>query len=227
MMKKILLAALAAFTMVGTAHAVASSPVRIEYQTVKFRTNAAANPAPGFVDSTTTMRLGAAGASSVLDTTTVISTEGWLFDGPKVLADTSGFHCILYVYDAQGADDCQSGADSLAVAMQVSANGEDWATVAAVAGQTVSAATNPIGTRNNQTILNGAFMDRLTLNGASVANGKPVWMFKYKVRGAQQFNALSEGEVHGWPFIRFILSFHDAAGYKVGAKVAYLSGAVE
>lgn len=227
-LRSITLSAISVFALAGTAHAVVSSPVRFEYQTVRFITSAAATPNGGIVDSTVARRLGAAGASSVLDTTKAISTEGWLVERHKVLADTSGFFCQLMVSDAPGSDDdCESGADSLGVAMQVSPDGEHWLTAATLPAQTVSATTAPIASRNNQTIVNSAFHDRLSLNGAALANGKPVWVVKFKARGAQQLTEVAEGMTEAFPWIRFILSFHDAKGYKVQAKVAYLSGAVE
>ena len=221
-MKKILLAALAALSIAGPAWASGPSvPVHIKFDEVRFTTRAAANANGGLVDSSFASRVGAAGASSVLDTTGAISTENWMFYNPVVLADTTNQFCTLLVYDATSAGDCESGADSLAVAMQVSPDGVTWLTTAALPAQTASAGTNPIGTRNNQTILNGAFMDRLSLNGAALANGQPVWAFRYKARGAQQFVEVSEGSTQFYPFIRFILSFHDAKGYIVQAKVGH------
>jgi hypothetical protein len=224
-MKKIFLAALAVLCFAGTAWA--QVPVRIKYQPVLFRTNAAANDHGGAVDSVAARRVGAAGASSVLDTTVAISTDGWMIynHNSGVAGDTTSAFCTLIVYGSQdgGDDGCESGADSLAVAMQVSADGKSWLTAAVLPAQTASAGTNPIGSRNNQTIVNGAFMDRLSLNGAAVANGQPVWMFRYKQRVVQSLSEVSEGNLHFWPLIRFVLSFHDAKGYKVQAKVGSYS----
>lgn len=225
-MKKILLAvigtlwATAAFALPSTI----PFPFHMDYQSVSFITNAAANVNGGRVDSVTARRVGAAGASSVLDTTVALSTAGWA--SPNAITggatDTSAVWCRLMVYGAlDGGDDgCESGADSLAVAMQVSADGITWATTAALPAQTISGGTNPIASRNNQTIANGAFKDDLSLNGAAVANGQPIWSFVYKYRGINNLPAdLSGDNAFLWPYIRFVLSFHDPKGYKVHAKV--------
>jgi hypothetical protein len=227
-MKKILLAALAAVSLFGaTGVWAAPTPVSayIRYDQVHFVTNAAANPNGGQVDTLWASRVGAAGASSVLDTTAAIGTEGWLVPEVPVLADTMGVLCQLLVYGKVdgGFVGCQSGADSLAVAVQVSADGITWVTNATLPAQTVSATTNPITSRNNQTIANSAFYDRLSLNGASIANGQPVWAFKFKNRGAQSLTEAADGAISFWPYIRFIFSFHDAAGYVVMAKVGHWS----
>jgi len=224
-MKKLIAALVLVAAVHGTAFAqFGQVPVRLVHENVKFRTSASNNA--GFVDSLVAKRVGAAGASSVLDTTAAISTQGWHFWTGLNVTDTSNVFCQLTVFDAPGSDACQTGADSLAAAMQVSANGEDWLTVAAITGQTVSAGTNPIASRNNQTIANGAFMDRLSLNGAALANGQPVWVFRYKIRPAQTLGgSVAEGDVQMFPYIRFILSLHDAAGYKIAAKVSHFAGA--
>lgn len=186
---------------------------------VIFRASVAANPTSQW-DSLTTMRVGAAGASSVLDTTLAISTEGWVFPTNQPLNDTSFVFCTLIVHDAIGSDDCESGADSLAVAMQVSADGQTWTTLAAVAGQ-AAGTTNPITSRNNQTILSGNFHDRISMNGAALAAGQPIWLFKFKQRTATALDGSDAANAYVFPYIRFVLSFHDAKGYKVQAKVVH------
>src|SRR5262245_13785980 len=109
-MKKALLAALAAITFAGTAHAQQGVANRFVWDQVRFSTSAAANANGGRVDSSFASRVGAAGASSVLDTTVAISTAGWFIQGPGVVADSS-VAMILLVYDATSAGDCESGAD--------------------------------------------------------------------------------------------------------------------
>jgi hypothetical protein len=222
-MKKILLAALAAFTLFGTAHADSGPAVglRFKWDPVLFRSQAASNP-NAVVDSAITSRVGAAGASSVLDTTAAIGTDGWgMPTSSNVLADSNEF-ARLVVYDAP-VGDCQSGADSLAVATQVSADGVSWVTLPVVAGQSSGAAGATIITRNNQTILNGVFMDVISQNGASIANGPPVWIYRFKFRGAKPLGSTDIGDLPLYPMVRFILSFHDAAGYIVSAKLGHLS----
>jgi len=230
-MKKLVLAMAVIAAFATTANAVPSSPARQEVINLRFITSAAANANGGVVDSVVARRVGAAGASSVLDTTKAISTEGWVIPTTNhtgAATDTSQVWMTLLIYGAaQIGDACESGADSLGVALQVSPDGVTWLTTAAIAGQTVSAGTNPIATRNNQTIANGAFRDALSLNGAALANGQPVWMFKHRFRGINQRDAVDSDNAFQYPFIRFILSFHDAKAYKVQGKVIVLSAANE
>lgn len=219
MKNRILIAALAAFTLfAGSAWAI-GTPVSVftKFDDVKFRAQVAANPA-SIWDSTVTSRVGAAGASSVLDTTVAISTEGWVIPINQAINDTSGVFCTLIVHDATAAGDCESGADSLAVAMQVSADGVTWTTLAAVAAQ-AAPTTNPITSRNNQTIASGTFHDRLSMNGAALAAGQPIWAFKFKMRSVTPLDGSNVAEAYQFPYIRFVLSFHDAKGYIVQAKV--------
>ncbi len=230
-MKKVLIAALAAIAVLtgGTARAQQSVGTLVRYDQIHFITSAAANPNGGGVDSLVARRVGAAGASSVLDTTAAIGTLGWMRQLHTLnggATDTSAVWATLLVYAnlAGGDDGCESGADSLAVAMQVSVDGVTWATTAAVAGQSASGGTAPIATRNNQTILAGVYKDALSLNGASVANGQPLWVFKYRIRGINQVANIDCDNVFDFPYIRFVLSFHDAKGYKVAAKIGHFSG---
>lgn len=218
MKNRILLAALAALTLATSAWAV-GTPVATfsKFDQVVFRSQVAAN-APSVWDSITTMRVGAGGASSVLDTTVAISTEGWYTPSNQALSDTSGVFCTLIVHDALGSDDCESGADSLAVAMQVSADGQTWTSLSSAVG-IAAGTTNPIGSRNNQTIAGGVFHDRLSMNGAALAAGQPIWMFKFKVRSVTPVDGSDHTNAFQFPYIRFVLSFHDAKGYKVQAKL--------
>ncbi len=86
MMKKLILAALAAFTLVGLG-TEASAQGRIRTENVFFRTSAA--NANGFVDSLVMQSVGAAGASSVLDTTAGISTARWLIPTNLTVGDSA------------------------------------------------------------------------------------------------------------------------------------------
>jgi hypothetical protein len=221
MTKKLILAALAAFTLVGLG-TDAYAQGRIRTENVFFRTSAL-NTADGFVDSLVMQSVGAAGASSVLDTTAGISTARWLIPQNMQVGD-SAVVATLYIYDSPDGD-CESGADSLGVAVQVSPDGSTWTTLATVAGQTTTA--NMITSRNNQTIANSAFLDRLSDNGASLANGQPIWNFKFKARGNTGLATLDQSSIFHFPFVRFITSAHDAKGYKVRAKIVYNSNGTE
>lgn len=221
-MKKLALAALALFALTPPAYAVNGAVSQhINQIQVKFRSQVAANPSSVW-DSVVTRRVGAAGASSVLDTTAAISTLGWSVPQNHALTDTSGMFCTLIVYDAPGTDDqCESGADSLSVAVQVSADMETWTTLSAITGQ-AGGTTNPITSRNDQTIAAGSFHGRLSSNGASLAAGQPIWNFTFKLRAVGGLAITDPNAISRFPFIRFILSFHDAKGYKVAAKVIHM-----
>lgn len=214
------LSALVSIAVISTASwAGPSVPVHYQWDEVKFRAQVAANPV-GVWDSLVTMRVGAAGASSVLDTTVAISTAGWVVPGNQALSDTSGVFCYLVVHDAPGSDDCESGADSLAVAMQGSADGQTWVTFLTFKTGT---AASTITSRNNQTIVSGVFTDQISANGAALAAGQPVWVYKFKKRAASALDGVELGDPMCFPLIRFVLSFHDAKGYKVAAKIGHLS----
>lgn len=221
-MKKIFLAALMALGFTSQVWA-ASNPIAtyMKFDELKFRAQVAAN-APSVWDSTVTSRVGAAGASSVLDTTVAIGTDGWAYPNTFGNTDSTSFFCTLLVHDATTAGDCESGADSLAAAIQVSADGTTWVTLGAVSGQSAGT-TNPITSRNNQTIANGAFHDRLSLNGAALAAGQPLWMFVFRVRMPASLAISDPNAIINFPYVRFVLSFHDPKGYIVQAKVAHWS----
>ena len=217
-MKKLVLAALALCALVPPAFAQESS-ARIRTDQVFFRTSAA-NSA-GYVDSLVMQSVGAAGASSVLDTTRAISTLRWEIPSQMSVGDSAVVAALIIYDDVDG--DCESGADSLAVAVQVSPDGVTWTNLAAVAGQTGSS----VASRNNQTIANGIFLDRLSDNGAALANGQPIWTFKFKARGNAGLAGLDQSSIFHFPFVRFITSAHDAKGYKVRAKIVYNSNGSE
>lgn len=215
-MKKVLIAVLALACFAGGANA--QSPSRQKFEQVFFRAQVAAN-SPSVWDSMVTKRVGAAGASSVLDTTVAISTDGWDVPRNQALSDTAGAFCTLIVYDAADGD-CESGADSLSVAMQVSADGITWANVNVFVGGTTGQTTT---SRNDQTIVTGIFQGRLSVNGAALAAGQPIWIWRYKTRSVFRHDLNDFGNVTMWPYIRFVLAFHDAKGYMVSAKIARLS----
>jgi hypothetical protein len=219
-MKRIVFAAFAAIcTLVGFTDAFAVGPpvgIFQRYETLRWRARVAAND-PSLWDSTATMRVGAAGASSVLDTSLAVSTEGWALPASLGTTDSLQFMHVL-IYDIDGAS-CESGADSLACAVQVSADGNTWATTLTFKGGT---AASTITSRNNQTIVSGTFLDDISLNGAALAAGAPIWSFRYKQRPVTTLGgAVDIGGLLQWPFVRFILSFHDAKGYKVYGKVGH------
>jgi len=219
MMKKLVLAAVAAFMLIGIGTDAYAQGARIRVEQVFFRTSAA-NSA-GYVDSLVMQSVGAAGASSVLDTTVGIATVHWQVPDRLAVGDSAVVAALIIYDDVDG--DCESGADSLAVAVQVSPDGNTWTTLGAVAGQTGSS----IASRNNQTIANGSFLDRLSENGAALANGQPIWVYKFKARGNAGLAGLDQSAIFHFPFVRFITSAHDAKGYKVRAKIVYNSNGTE
>ena len=219
-MKRILVAAFAAVTLLsGSAWAGPSAPIHMSYSQVGFRTQVAANPASQW-DSLVTQRVGASGASSVLDTSLAISTEGWILPGSLGTTDSLAFLHVI-VYDATGSG-CESGADSLALAVQVSADGVTWASALTFKGGT---AASTITSRNNQTIVSGVFLDDISVNGAALAAGAPIWSYKYRNRPATSLTGVDIGGLVLWPYLRFIISFHDPKAYKVAMKIGRFLGA--
>lgn len=224
-MKKILLAALAALTLVGTAHAGWVSP-HIKNDQVTFRTKIAAN-ASSVWDSCVSQRVGIAGATAPCETTLAMPTYDWLHVQNQALGDTSGFYIKLIVSDAIGAPvgcggggTSESGADSIAVAAEVSADGVTWVGVLSFVGGTNGVTK---ATKNNQTIVDGTYQDQLSVNGAALNGGPPVWVFQYKSRAVSQTHTVDKGGLAGWPYIRFIFKYHMAKAFKVSAVVAHWS----
>jgi hypothetical protein len=165
------------------------------------------------VDSATTNRLGT--QIAILDTTDAANTESWRTQENQALSDTSGIYCQVTVWDPNSL--CASGADSLYCAAQVSADGLNWVTVKTFTGGTASS----IASRLDQTNATGAFVGALSLNGASIAYGQPVWKFLYKTRAANGVADVDRGNMQTWTLLRFILGFPDAYKYGVRAAVTH------
>jgi len=228
-MKKILLAALAALTLVSTVWAatVIVAPT-LRFDQLKFRTHAAAGFAGqagavsdfglfDAVDSTVAMRVGVAGASWPLDTTTAISTDGWAVNDNKLLADSTDF-CTFFIYDQGGnTNTTQTGVDSMYIACQGSVDGTLWVTLRTFVGGTISSITD----RLDQTNVTGAYRGVLTSNGASLANGGPVWIQRYRLKDTPVAQEPSDAKLDSWPYLRWIFGSHDAGGYKVKCGVSH------
>jgi hypothetical protein len=103
------------------------------------------------------------------------------------------------------------------VAVQGSPDNVNWVTLRTFVGGTISSITD----RLDQTNVTGAFRGILTANGASLANGPPVWIQRYRLKDTPVAQEPSDCKLDSWPFIRWIFGSHDAAGYKVRAAVAH------
>jgi hypothetical protein len=227
MMKRVLAVALAAaFFTVATATAWAY-PVLVSSE-VKFRTHKA-TAATGevlldswtgaaacvacAVDSTATHRVGT--QISVLDTTVAISMEGWSLPPMPIAAATdSTVFCQFTISDATGTA-CETGMDSLYVGAQVSMDGQNWVTVMTFKGGTPSSITS----RLSQANVTGTLIGALSLNGASLARGAPVWKIVYKTKTLTGLDSQDQFGLPGWKMIRWIVGFPDAGGYGVKAHV--------
>jgi len=168
------------------------------------------------IDSLATHRVGT--QIAVLCTTRAVSTEGWSYVANNALSDTSGFVCQLLVTDATGTA-TQTAMDSLYAAAQVSPDGLTWTSVNTFKTGARSSITSRLGHTN----VDGLFMLALTQNGASLANGAPVWKFLYKQRAVSQWDGVEQGNLSGWPYIRWVIGFPDAGGYGVKAYVTHLT----
>lgn len=209
-------------TATGTVHTV-TEPVKVRTHKGTIVGNEGSNfgldRLGGYVDSTYASSVGAAltGVGSV-DTTEAVDTSGWPKVQSPVLADTMSSFCNFIVTDATGAA-CESGADSLYIATQVSADGLTWATAGTFVGGTVATLLS----RLDQTNAAGTFNGRLSNNGAALAQGAPIWRVKYKVRGASSNTVVDEAGLQGWRYLRWIVAYPDAKGYIVKMWVEHQS----
>lgn len=170
----------------------------------------------GYADSVVTSRVGT--QISILDTTAAISTAGWPQITNQALSDTSGFSFQFNLYDATGTG-CESGADSIYVACQASVDGFNWFTLPTFKAGTKS----NINSRLDQANVTGAFFGALSLNGAALSTGPPVWRVLYKQRAVTGWDNPDVGNPAIWPMIRFIVGFPDAKGYIVRGSVTHLT----
>jgi hypothetical protein len=168
------------------------------------------------VDSATTNRLGVASGSSPLDTTTAISTLAWTVPHANtgLASDSAQVLAVLNVYDPSTL--CVSGADSIYIATQGSVDGNTWVTLRTFKNGTISA----IASRLDQTNVTGAFQGLLSQNGAALANGQPVWRYRFtfQLPNAGQ-DAVDRYQLYHWPLIRFIVCFDKAYKYGVNASI--------
>jgi hypothetical protein len=234
MMKRLLavLVGTALFTAMGANIAQASNSwanPHMVTEPLSFRVHAAAlGPAVagysgtdllgGFTDSVTTKRVGT--EISILDTTVAISTRGWPVIANQAISDTSGFFCQFNVYDATGTG-CQTGMDSLYICAQGSLDGINWTSFKTFKTGAGSSVTSRLSQANGTGIFQGA----LTINGASLALGPPVWRVLYKQRAVSpsQSEIPDVSSMQTFPMLRFIVGFPDAGGYIVKASITHLS----
>lgn len=215
-MKKFnLFAALAALFIATASQAGPSVPLHWKWEDVRVRTFAAANPEPGFVDSLIFRAVSVeSNASGVRDTTIAFGTATW---GRPITtaADTADF-CVLVVSDPPGLS---SGAtfDSLGVAVQVSADGANWATALVFAGGTNG---STITTGNNQAHVNGVFQEQISVNAAGVS--PHMWVFKFKNEVLASNITPEHGGLASWPYIRFVFRYADGTdGVILSAKLGH------
>ena len=202
--------------------------LRLVREQLFFRTHKTANSTDpnaisdfGFkdaVDSMVTNRVGT--EISVLDTIRGISTDGWVPVQNQTLNDTAGVYCTLFVYDATDTTaNSQAGADSLYIATQVSADGATWATAGTFVGGTAPTIVN----RLSQVNVAGGFRGCISMNAAANAKGAQVWYVTYKQRVVASAAQIEDTNLQAWPYVRWIVGFPDAAGYKVSAAVTHFT----
>lgn len=178
------------------------------------------------VDSVITNRVGVAAASSVLDTSVAINTTSWWVPQPTgVAADSAtALYFQFIAADPTGAS-CESGADSLHVAIQGSFDGMTWVTLNTFCGSTGTGYQASLASRNTQTAITGQFQGLLSLNGAALSVGAPVWVYKiYRRNAAQQvmgYDVPDRCSCDKFPLLRFVLNIEDAKGYKLKCYVGH------
>lgn len=211
MMKKLALAALAAFTMVGSAHAQVASPARWVFEDVRFRSNAAANPAPGFIDS-----LSASGAAK-FDTTAAVSTSGWAppaFGGSAV---DSAVVARLMVFDAQvSGSRTSTTAESIYVKTQVSPDGVAWFDCAIIPGQ-----APVLNAFTVQTTVNAAVLT--FTNSTNTGISDKMWSVRFvAAQGAAGGKVIPDVySIHTFPYVRFILSGSRSLVHNWRARIGF------
>lgn len=208
--------ALLSITAAGSVHAATTNP-RLVWDQVRVRTYAAANPAPGFVDSAIFRAVSVeSNPAGILDTTVAFSTQDWFRPVNINGATDSTDFCVLVVSAPQG-EDCGATFDSLGVAVQVSANGQRWATAVTFKGGTNG---STITTGNNQVHVNGVFQEQLSVNAAGVA--PKMWIFKFKNKVVNMIETPDIGGLSAWPYIRFVLRYADGTdGVILEAKLGH------
>jgi hypothetical protein len=210
MMKKLALAALAAFTLVGVAQAQVSSPARWTFEDVRFRSNAAANPAPGYIDSLT-----ASGAAK-FDTTVAIATAGWapVYGGSAV---DSAVVCRLMVFDAQVTGSRTSTtAESIYVKTQVSPDGMAWFDCAVIPGQ-----APVLNAFTVQTTVNAAVLT--FTNSTNTGISDKMWSVRFvAAQSAPGGKVIPDiNSLHTFPYVRFILSGSRSLVHNWRARIGF------
>ena len=208
------LVALAVFSTPASALKGQTVGAHLNQTNLFFRSKAAANEAPGFVDSTIASGVGVAGVWP-FDTTAAVYAGGW-YSSENTAAGDSTDYITLLISDATGSG-CQSGVDSFYVAVQVSADGTTWATPKTFVGGTAPTIVD----RLPHTNVAGGFRGCLTLNGASLALGAPIWMVRYRTKDLTTPDELADCNLRTWPYLRWIIGTHDAGGYIVKASVVH------
>jgi hypothetical protein len=219
MMKKLVLAALALCAVVAPSFAQENAPARWTFEDLKFRNYRAANPAPGFIDSTY------ASGIAKFDTTTAISTDGWLVPGIGSGVDSATVARLL-IYDSGLFADVSAGktsatAESIYVKTQVSPNGSIWFDCAVIPGQ-----APVLNAFTVQTTVNAAVLT--FTNSTNTGISDKMWSVRYvAAQGAAGGKVIPDiYSIHTFPYVRWIISGTRATtNHALKAKVGFMSAA--
>lgn len=210
----VILGALAVFCAlsVGTASAQSFATGSWQVDNLQFRTNRAAYPAPGYVDSVSFSRASATGTTITVafaETTTAISTSGWAIPAASgVLPDSVAVMC-LFLSDAGSTS---SAVDSVTVGMQVSVDGSNWVYVNQVA--------NAAG-RNFLTQDSPAVSAWPIPNAAGATTSTPkVFHKKWVKAAAAGAQYPDQSNFWLWPYIRFIILNDNSGGVTTNLKAS-------
>lgn len=216
-MKKVLFSVLAALAIAGPANAQNTFPARKVWDPVVVRTYAAANAAPGYVDSTAWSAVGAeAATSAVLDTSVAIGMDNWIsHPGAPGTTDSTDF-ITLIINDSDG-NSSDAGSDSIRVAVQVSGDGKSWTTALAFKGGTGDGVFSLAS--NNQTIVDGECRDQLSANGAGAS--PKVWVYSFRHHAVNEGAKACMFGLDKFAYIRFIFAYIEPTGYKLSARVGH------
>jgi hypothetical protein len=217
MMKKILLA-LALTAIAAPVFAQESGPVRWTFEDLKFRNYRAANPAPGFIDSTY------ASGIAKFDTTTAISTDGWALPPVGAVVDSSKT-CRLLIFDSGLFADVSAGktsatAESIYVKIQVSPNGNIWFDAAILPGH-----SPVLNAFTVQTTVNAAVMTWVSSVNTGISD--KMWSAQYvsTPSAANRKDAIDIYNFTTFPYIRFIIMGSRSLNHAYKARLCFPSAA--
>ena len=181
-----------------------------------FRSNAAANPAPGYIDSVY------ASGIAKFDTTVAFSLSSVTYPPSNANGIDSLMVLRLNVFDAGLASatlgQTSATAESIYIKTQVSADGVNWHDCAVIAGQAAV-----LNAWTVQTTVNAGVVTFTSSTNTGVAGKLWSMPFYAKSNAASLKMGLDIYHVHEFPFVRWILSGSRTLNHSWKANVSFWS----